>query len=147
IPLMILNCLSGKELPVYGDGQQIRDWIYVEDHCQALVQVLLKGIPGERYNIGGVAAIQNLDLIEQLCALIDEAAPHLPMRPCRKLITFVKDRPGHDRRYALDSSKIRDSLGWSPQFSLLEGLGRTINWYMTHRTWWEPIIDSPKGFY
>ncbi|MEM9005387.1 MAG: dTDP-glucose 4,6-dehydratase [Cyanobacteria bacterium P01_F01_bin.86] len=144
IPLMILNSLQGKPLPVYGDGQQVRNWIYVEDHCQALVQVLLKGLPGERYNIGGHTEIPNLELVEQLCDRIDEAAPQLPMRPCRKLITFVKDRPGHDRRYTLDSSKIRDELGWLPQVSLAEGLDRTITWYMTHRTWWEPLINIPK---
>ena len=140
IPLMILNCLSGKALPVYGDGQQIRDWIYVEDHCQALVQILLKGVPGEQYNIGGTDEIANINLVEKVCDLIDEAAPHLPMRPCRKLITFVKDRPGHDRRYALDSSKIRNELGWMPQISLVEGLNRTVTWYMTHRIWWEPLL-------
>lgn len=147
VPLMILNSLLGKPLPIYGDGQQIRDWIYVEDHCEALVQILLKGIPGERYNIGGTAEIKNLALVEKLCDLIDEAAPHLPMRPCRKLITFVKDRPGHDRRYALDSSKIRDELGWAPKFPLVEGLNRTITWYMTHRAWWESLTSIPKKLY
>ena len=147
VPLTILNSLLGKPLLIYGDGNQVRNWIYVEDHCEALVQILLKGIPGKRYNIGGTPEVKNLTLVEQLCDLIDEAAPHLPMRPCRKLITFVEDQPGHDRRHALNSSKIREELGWSPKFSLLEGLNRTITWYMTHRTWWEPLTNIPRESY
>lgn len=142
IPLMIVNSLLGRSLPVYGDGQQIRDWLHVEDHCRALVQVLEKGTPGEHYNLGGQAEVTNLSLVEQLCDLVDATVPQLPVRPCRQLITFVEDRPGHDRRYALDIGKIQAEVGWSPQITLPEGLQRTLQWYLTHRSWWEPLVPT-----
>ncbi|MEL6580858.1 MAG: dTDP-glucose 4,6-dehydratase, partial [Cyanobacteria bacterium J06621_12] len=128
IPLMCINILLGKPLPVYGDGQNIRDWLYVEDHCRALDAVINSGVPGETYNVGGNNEVKNLDLVEQLCELMDELAPSLPVRPSKKLITFVKDRAGHDRRYAIDASKIERELGWTPQETVEGGLRRTVEW-------------------
>jgi dTDP-glucose 4,6-dehydratase len=143
IPLMCINILLGKSLPVYGDGQNIRDWLYVEDHCRALDVVIHQGKPGETYNIGGNNEVKNIDLVRQICQLMDELAPELPIHPAEKLITFVKDRPGHDRRYAIDASKINTELGWSPQETIEGGLRRTVEWYLTHRDWWQPLL-SPE---
>ncbi|MBE9166447.1 dTDP-glucose 4,6-dehydratase [Pleurocapsales cyanobacterium LEGE 06147] len=143
IPLMCINILLGKPLPVYGDGQNIRDWLYVEDHCRALDVVIHTGEPGETYNIGGNNEVKNIDLVYQLCALMDELAPELPVRPAKKLITFVKDRPGHDRRYAIDATKIKTELGWTPQQTLEGGLRRTVEWYLSNRDWWQPLL-SPE---
>ncbi len=143
IPLMCINILLGKPLPVYGDGQNIRDWLYVEDHCCALDVVIHKGKPGETYNIGGNNEVKNIDLVTQLCELMDELAPELPVRPAKKLITFVKDRPGHDRRYAIDATKIKTELGWTPQQTLEGGLRRTVEWYLANRDWWQPLL-SPE---
>lgn len=142
IPLMCINILLGKPLPVYGDGQNIRDWLYVEDHCRALDRVIHQGEPGETYNIGGNNEVKNIDLVQQLCKLMDELAPDLPVRPASKLITFVKDRAGHDRRYAIDASKIKRELGWSPQETVSGGLRRTVEWYLSNRDWWQPLLSK-----
>ena len=137
IPLMILNGLAGKPLPIYGEGLNIRDWLYVEDHARALLLVATKGEIGETYNIGGNAEATNISIVRQLCALLDEAAPD--SAPHDRLITFVADRPGHDFRYAIDATKIRDDLGWEPSVTLEEGLRRTVRWYLDNEDWWRPI--------
>lgn len=142
IPLMCINILLGKPLPVYGDGQNIRDWLYVRDHCSALDVVIHKGEPGETYNIGGNNEVKNIDLVHMLCDLMDELAPKLPVKPSKQLITFVKDRPGHDRRYAIDATKIKTELGWSPAVTVEEGLRQTIEWYLTHEDWWRPLLSK-----
>jgi dTDP-glucose 4,6-dehydratase len=142
IPLMCINILLGKPLPVYGDGQNVRDWLYVRDHCQALDTVIHKGKVGETYNIGGNNEVKNIDLVRMLCELMDELAPDLPVKPARNLITFVKDRPGHDRRYAIDATKIRTELGWQPQETVEGGLRKTIQWYLDHRDWWQPLLSK-----
>lgn len=142
IPLMCVNILLGKPLPVYGDGQNIRDWLHVEDHCRAIETVLLKATPGETYNIGGNNQVQNIEIVKQLCDLMDTLADHLPMTPARNLITFVKDRPGHDRRYAMDITKIQQELGWQPQYDFASGLKQTVEWYLSHRDWWQPLLSQ-----
>jgi dTDP-glucose 4,6-dehydratase len=143
IPLMGINILLGKPLPVYGDGLNIRDWLYVKDHCRALDRVLHQGKPGETYNIGGNNEVKNLDLVGMLCDLMDELAPDLPVKPARQLITFVKDRAGHDRRYAIDATKIRNELGWQPEETVQGGLRKTMQWYLENRDWWQPLL-SPE---
>ncbi|MBO0347688.1 dTDP-glucose 4,6-dehydratase [Phormidium pseudopriestleyi FRX01] len=143
IPLMCINMLLGKPLPVYGDGQNIRDWLYVEDHCRGLDVVIHQGTPGETYNIGGNNEVKNIDLVRMLCQLMDELATDLPVRPCESLMTFVKDRPGHDRRYAIDATKIKTELGWTPTVTVEEGLRQTVQWYLTHQEWWRPLL-SPE---
>jgi len=143
IPLMILNALAGKRLPVYGDGRNVRDWLYVEDHCRGIWRIMQNGRPGETYNIGGHSEKTNLDVVHTLCDLLEEAAPagcnlHLKKQgfvAYRDLLLFVKDRPGHDRRYAIDCRKIEDELGWRPTVSFAEGLKRTIRWYLDHPDW------------
>ncbi|MBL9162907.1 MAG: dTDP-glucose 4,6-dehydratase [Planctomycetaceae bacterium] len=135
IPLMVLNALEGKPLPVYGDGQNVRDWLFVEDHCQALRLVANQGVPGETYNIGGNSERTNLDVVKQICRIVDHLRPDLPHFPCDSLINFVADRPGHDRRYAIDAGKIRRELGWEPQQTLEEGLAATVAWYLTNSEW------------
>ena len=135
IPLMILNATKGEKLPIYGDGLNIRDWLYVEDHCEALEIVLERGQVGETYNIGGKCEKTNLDLVRTLCRLLDEMLPESPYKPHESLITFVKDRPGHDRRYAIDCSKIEHELGWYPKESLETGLRKTIQWYLGNPEW------------
>jgi dTDP-glucose 4,6-dehydratase len=148
IPLMCINILLGKPLPVYGDGQNIRDWLYVEDHCRALDTVIHRGVPGETYNVGGNNEVKNLDLVEQLCELMDELAPNLPVHPAKNLITFVKDRAGHDRRYAIDASKIQRELGWSPKETVEGGLRSTVEWYLANQDWWQPLLsDEYKNYY
>ena len=142
IPLMCINILLGKSLPVYGDGQNVRDWLYVVDHCRALDTVIQQGKPGETYNIGGNNEVKNIDLVKMLCQLMDELAPSLPVSPAEELITFVKDRPGHDRRYAIDASKIRTELGWEPSVTVEEGLRQTVRWYLKNRHWWEPLLSQ-----
>lgn len=132
---MILNGLSGQPLPIYGDGQNIRDWLYVEDHCRGIQQVLERGKPGETYNIGGAAEKTNLWLVTQLCELLDELLPNSPHRPHANLIALVRDRPGHDRRYAIDFTKIKTELGWYPVESIDSGLRKTVQWYLTHQDW------------
>jgi dTDP-glucose 4,6-dehydratase len=135
IPLMILNALEGKPLPVYGDGQNVRDWLFVEDHCRALRLVANQGIPGETYNIGGNSERANLDVVKQICRIVDHLRPDLPHFPCESLINFVADRPGHDRRYAIDAGKIRRELGWEPQRTFEEGLAATVAWYLDNSEW------------
>jgi dTDP-glucose 4,6-dehydratase len=139
IPLMIINALEGLRLPVYGAGANVRDWLYVEDHARALSLVLQHGRVGETYAIGGGAERRNIDLVRELCAVLDDELPASPHRPHEKLIRFVVDRPGHDLRYAIDSSKLRRELGWRPAESLSSGLRRTARWYLENRDWWEPI--------
>lgn len=143
IPLMILNALQGKPLPIYGDGQQIRDWLYVEDHCEAILRVLRQGRLGETYNIGGNNQPTNLYIVHTLCDLLDEFRPESPYRPHRDLIRFVADRPGHDRRYAMDISKIREELGWQPRETLESGLRKTVLWYLNNLEWVSSILKRP----
>ncbi len=147
IPLICINILLGKSLPIYGDGQNVRDWLYVFDHCRALDTVIQKGTPGETYNIGGNNEVKNIDLVKMLCQLMDELAPNLPISPAENLITFVKDRPGHDRRYAIDASKIKTELGWQPSVTVKEGLRETVNWYLENRHWWEPLLSQEYQAY
>jgi dTDP-glucose 4,6-dehydratase len=135
IPLMILNALEGRPLPVYGDGQQIRDWLYVEDHCQAILEVLRRGRTGETYNIGGNNQPANLTIVETLCEILDELHPASPHAPHSQLIQFVADRPGHDRRYDMDITKINTELGWEPRQTLASGLTQTVKWYLDHPEW------------
>ncbi len=148
IPLMCINILQGKPLPVYGDGQNIRDWLYVGDHCRALDVVIHRGKTGETYNIGGNNEVKNIDLVYKICELMNELAPELPIRPAQELITFVKDRPGHDRRYAIDANKIKTELGWTPAETVEGGLRRTIEWYLSHQDWWQPLLsDEYQAYY
>ncbi len=133
IPLVVLNGLEGKPLPVYGDGSNVRDWLYVEDHCTAIATVLERGAPGETYNIGGSAERANIEVVKTICALLDRLAP--ASGPHEKLIRFVTDRPGHDRRYAMDHSKLSRELGWQPRESFETGLERTVRWYLEHLDW------------
>ncbi len=142
IPLMILNALEGKPLPVYGDGKQVRDWLFVEDHCRAIRAVLSRGAPGEVYNIGGDSERANIEVVRTVCDLVDELRPGLPHRPCSSLLTYVKDRPGHDRRYAIDAGKIRSTLGWTPRERFESGLRRTVRWYLDHAAWVERITSG-----
>ncbi len=135
IPLMILNALEGKALPVYGDGLNVRDWLYVHDHCVAIWEIMKRGRRGETYNIGGDGEKTNLEVVRMICDFVDELVPPKSMKSRRELITFVKDRPGHDRRYAIDFSKIRRELGWQPRESFESGLKKTIRWYLEHREW------------
>jgi dTDP-glucose 4,6-dehydratase len=139
IPLMILNALEGKPLPVYGDGANVRDWLFVEDHCAAIRTVLEKGRPGETYNIGGSSERKNLDVVTTICDLVDEMRPDSAIGSRRNLITFVKDRPGHDRRYAIDATKIACELAWSPAERFESGLRKTVCWYLDHPDWVESV--------
>jgi dTDP-glucose 4,6-dehydratase len=142
IPLMILNALDGKPLPVYGDGQNIRDWLFVEDHCRALRSVLQSGRVGEVYNIGANSERTNLSIVEAICDLVDQERPRPQQQPRRSLITFVKDRPGHDRRYAIDASKIQQELGWQPSHDLAMGLEKTVRWYLANSSWVERVTSG-----
>jgi dTDP-glucose 4,6-dehydratase len=135
IPVVILNALQGQPLPVYGDGLQVRDWLFVEDHCDAILAVLERGQPGETYNVGGGAEVTNLELVRSICGLLDELLPDAPHRPHAQLIRHVADRPGHDRRYAIDDRKLRAELGWRPRLDLREGLRRTVGWYLENEAW------------
>ena len=135
IPLMILNALQGKPLPVYGDGQNVRDWLFVTDHCSAIHAVLAKGVPGEVYNIGGDCERANIDVVRAVCRTLDDFLPKSPRRPHEKLITFVTDRPGHDRRYAIDTAKIKREIGWQPAVSFEESLRHTVRWYLDNEDW------------
>jgi len=139
IPLAILKALHGEPIPIYGTGDNIRDWLYVEDHARALFAVLSGARAGESYNIGGNAERTNLDVVQSICRLLDEMLPDSPHRPHRRLITFVADRPGHDQRYAMDITKIRRELGWEPAENFDSGLRKTVSWYLANRWWWEPI--------
>ncbi|MBT3699426.1 MAG: dTDP-glucose 4,6-dehydratase [Methylococcales bacterium] len=144
IPLMILNALEGKPLPVYGNGQQIRDWLFVEDHARALYLVVTQGVIGETYNIGGHNEMANLDVVNTLCQLLEEMAPNKPsgIQNYTDLITFVKDRPGHDLRYAIDATKIQQELGWIPTESFETGLKKTVHWYLDNQTWCKRVQDG-----
>jgi len=155
IPVVILKCLRGEPIPVYGKGDNIRDWLYVDDHCEALLEVATKGTPGETYNIGGNNEMRNIDLVRLLCDLMDELSPRPPITknqvPSTKnqehkkhssLITFVTDRPGHDARYAIDASKIKRELGWSPQQGRETGFRKTVEWYLDNQAWWQQILSG-----
>lgn len=139
IPLMIVNALAGKPLPVYGDGQQIRDWLYVKDHCSAIRRVLEAGRPGETYNVGGWNEMANIDIVKTVCALLDKARPRADGQGYASQITYVKDRPGHDRRYAIDASKIERELGWRPTETFATGIQKTVQWYLEHHDWVENV--------
>lgn len=139
IPLVILNALEGEPLPVYGRGEQVRDWLYVEDHVRALVLVAERGDPGESYNVSGGSERTNIAVVRDICALLDELARDPAAGPRERLIAFVADRPGHDLRYALDATKIRRELGWQPRENLATGLRKTVEWFLANRAWWEPI--------
>jgi dTDP-glucose 4,6-dehydratase len=142
IPLMILNAVEGKPLPVYGDGMNVRDWLFVEDHCRALRLVLERGVPGEVYNIGGNCERPNLEIVRTICRLVDQWLPDLKHGPCESLIQFVKDRPGHDRRYAIDCSKLQRELGWRPTQDFESGLERTVQWYLENSEWVERVTSG-----
>ncbi len=142
IPLMIINCLHGKPLPVYGKGENVRDWLFVRDHCEAILTVLRKGKVGETYNIGGNNEIKNIDVVQIVCAVLDEILPRDNGIVYSELIHYVTDRPGHDFRYAIDATKIEKELGWSPMESFETGVRKTIQWYLDNRTWWKSIQDN-----
>ncbi|WP_288739216.1 dTDP-glucose 4,6-dehydratase [uncultured Rheinheimera sp.] len=144
IPLMILNALSGKNLPVYGKGNQVRDWLYVEDHARALVKVATLGLIGETYNIGGHNEKQNIEVVRTLCTLLEELVPAKPagVDKYEDLITYVTDRPGHDLRYAIDASKIERELGWVPEESFESGLRKTVQWYLNNKDWWQAVLNG-----
>ena len=138
IPVVILKALAGEPIPVYGQGLNVRDWLYVEDHADALLTVLRRAAPGSRYNIGGETEARNIDLVERLCALLDERRPE--GAPHARLIRFVTDRPGHDARYAIDPTRLQNDLGWRPSVTLDEGLARTLDWYLANEEWWRPLL-------
>jgi len=142
IPLCILNALNGKSLPIYGDGQQIRDWLYVKDHCSAIRQILIEGQIGGTYNVGGWNEKTNLEVVETLCAMLDEFKPKSDGKSYSDQITFVKDRPGHDRRYAIDASKLERELGWKPQETFETGLRKTVIWYLEHEAWMDHVVSG-----
>lgn len=144
IPLTILNALQGKPLPVYGDGQQIRDWLYVDDHARALYMVVTKGEIGETYNIGGHNEQKNIDVVKSICSLLDELCPKHPnnINSYHELITFVTDRPGHDARYAIDATKIHQELNWMPEETFETGLRKTVEWFLNNQDWWQAILDG-----
>ena len=142
IPLMILNALGGKALPVYGDGMQVRDWLYVADHCRAILTVLDQGKPGETYNIGGHNEMPNIRIVQKICALLDELRPRADGQPYVGQITYVADRPGHDRRYAIDAGKIGRELGWQPQETFDTGIRKTVEWYLDNAAWCERVTSG-----
>lgn len=142
IPLMIVKALAGETLPVYGRGENVRDWLYVEDHVAALTAVFERGVPGRRYNIGGNAERRNIDVVEAICAILDRLRPRSDGRSYAEQIGFVADRPGHDLRYAIDASRIREELGWAPQHSFESGLEATVRWYLDNEAWWRPMAGD-----
>lgn len=142
VPVVILKCLRGEPIPVYGKGENIRDWLYVGDHCEALATVLQFGLPGQTYNIGGNNEQKNIDLVGTICGLMDELQPRADGAKYASQITFVADRPGHDMRYAIDASKIRRELGWQPKQDHWSGFRQTVKWYLDNRTWWESILSG-----
>jgi len=144
IPLTIINALNGREIPIYGDGMQVRDWLYVEDHARALLKVLFESKIGETYNIGGHNEIKNIDVVKSICILLEELLPIKPegIKFYKDLIEFVDDRPGHDERYAIDSTKINNELGWRPVETFESGLKKTVKWYLNNRDWWENILQN-----
>ncbi|WP_447586289.1 dTDP-glucose 4,6-dehydratase [Pseudoxanthomonas mexicana] len=142
IPLIIARALAGEPLPVYGDGKNVRDWLFVGDHCQAIRTVLEKGRVGETYNVGGNAEKQNLEVVHMICALLDERVPRADGKPRSSQITFVADRQGHDRRYAIDASKLRDELGWEPEYTFEQGIAETVDWYLANQAWVKRVLDG-----
>jgi len=142
IPLMIANCIDEKPLPVYGKGLNIRDWLYVEDHCDAIDAILRRGVIGETYNIGGNNEIRNIDIVKTICSVLDVLSPRVTGNPYNELITYVKDRPGHDFRYAIDASKIKNDLGWVPKETFETGIRKTIQWYLKNEDWWRRIQNG-----
>jgi dTDP-glucose 4,6-dehydratase len=142
IPLIIIRALNGEPLPVYGDGSNVRDWLFVDDHARALQAVFERGAPGETYNVGGNAERKNIEVVQAICAILDEVQPRSDGRAYAEQITYVTDRPGHDHRYAIDASRIRDELGWTPSVTFEEGIGRTVRWYLENRDWWGDILKA-----
>lgn len=142
IPLIIQKALAGEPLPIYGDGRNIRDWLYVEDHCTAIQRTLEAGRPGETYNVGGNAEHENINVVKAICALLDKRRPAENGKPRESLITYVKDRPGHDHRYAIDASKIENELGWTPSENFTTGMARTVDWYLDNQTWVKRVLDG-----
>ena len=142
IPLVILNAIEGKPLPVYGDGKNVRDWLHVDDHCAAIRTVLQSGQPGDTFNIGGDSEATNLEVVQRICDTVDRLRPDLPHSPCRNLITFVKDCPGHDRRYAIDATRVKRELGWRPKFDFQEGLEHTVRWFLDNTDWVKSVTSG-----
>ena len=142
IPLVIQRALAGESLPVYGDGKQVRDWLYVADHCEAIRTVLAKGRVGETYNVGGNAERENIEVVRTICRLLDQRRPRPDGQPHEVLITHVTDRPGHDRRYAIDASKLKNELGWEPKYSFEQGIAATVDWYLAHQDWVRRVLDG-----
>lgn len=142
IPLVIAKALAGEPLPVYGDGRQVRDWLFVSDHCAAIRTVLAKGQVGETYNVGGNAEMQNIEVVHAICALLDQRRPREDGLPRASQVTHVADRPGHDRRYAIDASKLRDELGWEPAYTFERGIAETVDWYLAHQDWVRRVLDG-----
>ncbi|MBS0459403.1 MAG: dTDP-glucose 4,6-dehydratase [Proteobacteria bacterium] len=142
IPLVIAKALAGEPLPVYGDGKQVRDWLFVSDHCEAIRTVLAAGRVGETYNVGGNAEKQNIEVVNAICALLDQRCPREDGQPRASQITYVTDRPGHDRRYAIDASKLRDELGWEPKYSFERGIAQTVDWYLDNQDWVNRVLDG-----
>ena len=142
IPLVIAKALAGEPLPVYGDGKQVRDWLFVTDHCEAIRTVLAKGRVGETYNVGGNAEKQNIEVVKTICALLDQRRPREDGQPRESQIAYVADRPGHDRRYAIDASKLRDELGWEPKYSFERGIAETVDWYLDNQPWVQRVLDG-----
>lgn len=142
IPLAILHAVGGKPIPVYGDGQNVRDWLYVTDHCEAIRRVLARGRPGETYNVGGQNELKNLDVINTICSVLDEMRPDDPVMPHAKLIRFVSDRPGHDRRYAMNTAKIQSELGWEPRETFATGILKTVQWYLDNEAWIQSVTSG-----
>lgn len=142
IPLMILNCLSHKPLPVYGKGLNVRDWLYVKDHCEAIIHIVRNAQPGQTYNIGGHNEMRNIDIVHTICELLDELQPSDHLKSYKELITYVTDRPGHDLRYAIDASKIQSDLGWTPRETFASGIRKTVIWYLDQRPWWQNIQNN-----
>jgi len=141
IPLMILKAIAGEPLPVYGRGENVRDWLYVEDHARAIQCVFERGQVGQTYNVGGDAERRNLEVVEGICDLLDRLHPRQDKHSYREQISFVSDRPGHDFRYAIDATKLKSELGWSQQESFETGLGKTVRWYLARRDWWQPLLE------
>ncbi|HSO78695.1 MAG TPA: GDP-mannose 4,6-dehydratase, partial [Chromatiaceae bacterium] len=142
IPLVALKALAGEPLPIYGNGSNVRDWLYVEDHCRAIWRVLAAGRPGEVYNVGGDSERTNLEVVDTLCGLLDELVPDSPHRPHAQLKVFVTDRPGHDQRYAIDATKLKTELGWAPQERFETGLRQTLTWYLENPDWCGRVMDG-----
>ncbi|MFL6436213.1 MAG: dTDP-glucose 4,6-dehydratase [Terriglobales bacterium] len=142
IPLTILNALNGRAIPVYGDGKNVRDWLYVEDHCSAIDTILRLGRPGETYNVGGSSEKTNIEVVSTICEVLDELLPASKFRPHSSLIKYVTDRPGHDRRYAINATKLKDELRWEPRHSFRAGIRKTIEWYLSHKEWLESVVNG-----